>query len=279
MKSLQIGDLAVNLAVSALAIACLMACCLVLSLWRRDWSLIDVVWGTGFVVVAAVSVGLSGSAGDPTRRWLMLAVTSVWGLRLAAHLFLRSRGHGEDPRYTALMRRREGALIPYVVRTIFWPQGRVMWFVSIPIQLAMYQGSGMNIVGWCGVVLAVFGIVFESVGDLQLTRFKGDPDNAGRVMDRGLWSWTRHPNYFGDSCVMFGLWAIACGHWIGVLAVVCPAYMTHRLINRNGKALLERRMARRRGEEYAAYVARTSGFFPLPPRRRPADQQIARQER
>ena len=257
----------VNLVVSAVAIGLLMAVCLILSVRLKQWSFIDTLWGLGFVLVAIVSFSIAGGSGHPQRKAAMLLVTALWGIRLATHLFRRSRSVGEDPRYTAHMRRRQGSVVGHAVRTILWPQARIMWFVSIPIQLAMYENAAMDILAWGGVGLALVGITFETVADLQLSRFKADPRDRSAIMDRGLWSWTRHPNYFGDSCVMFGLWAISCGHWVGFLAVACPAYMTHRLVNRNGKALLERRMSRSRGPAYAEYVARTSGFIPRPPRR------------
>lgn len=258
----------INLALAACSVAALMMVCLLWSVRSRDWSLIDVLWGLGFVLIAVVSFVAASGQGDRQRQTAMLVMTSLWGLRLATHLFIRSRRRGEDPRYTAWMKRRRGSEIGYAIATILWPQGRIMLVVSIPIQLAMYQDKGLDPMAWAGIALAGFGIAFEAIADVQLTRFKaGDGARQGAIMDRGLWSWTRHPNYFGDTCVMFGLWAIACGHWTGWLAVVCPVYMAHRLVNRNGKALLERRMARSRGDAYADYVARTSGFFPRPPRR------------
>lgn len=260
----------INLALSVLAVAALMLVCLTWSIKKRDWSLIDILWGLGFVLIAVVSFvtsSLTTDDGDSSRQMAMLLVTSAWGLRLATHLLVRSRRQGEDPRYTALMKRREGSEVRHAIMTILWPQGRIMLFVSLPIQLAMYQSSSLDAVAWAGIGLASFGIAFEATADAQLARFRSDTGNAGAIMNRGLWSWSRHPNYFGEACVLFGIWGLACGHWTGWLAVVCPVYMVYRLINRNGKALLERRMSRSRGEAYAEYVARTSGFVPWPPRR------------
>ena len=113
----------------------------------------------------------------------------------------------------------------------------------------------------------MLGFGFEAVADAQLSRFKSDPANRGRVMDRGLWRYTRHPNYFGNACLWWGLWLIACDHWLGVLTVFAPLLMTHFLLNVTGKRLLERRLSRS-CPEYADYVARTSGFFPWPPKSR-----------
>ncbi len=263
------APLLVNLGVTALAVALTMLATMAVSLRTRVFSGIDIVWGLGFVVIAAVSALTSflQDAGDPAVRLIALALTAVWGLRLGLYIFSRNRGHGEDPRYAALMRKNEGKVVPFVVRTIYWPQGSIMWVVSLPVQFAMYQTAGVTFFTYAAVAVWLVGFLFETVGDAQLSRFKADPANQGKIMDRGLWGWTRHPNYFGDATVWWGLFLLACSHWSGLLTVVGPLLMTHMLVNKSGKALLERQMSRRRGPEYTAYVARTSGFFPRPPRR------------
>lgn len=268
MHGLSVLPLLVSLLLSAAGIAVLMLVTLALSLRARSWSIIDTFWGLGFVVVAGVSYLVSAGHGDPTRRLLALVVPTVWGLRLAAHIHWRNHGKPEDPRYTSHMRRRSGPLIPYVLRTLFWAQGWVMWVVSLPIQVAMYEHSRVNALTWAGVALACVGVFFEAVGDLQLAAFKADPANEGKILDRGLWAWTRHPNYFGDVCVMFSFWLIAGGHWLGVLTIFAPVLMTHTLLTKTGKSMLERRMARKRGAAFEQYVAITSAFLPRPPRRR-----------
>ena len=143
-----------------------------------------------------------------------------------------------------------------------------MWFVSLPLQVAMYERASLGIVTWLGVAVWAVGFGFETVGDWQLRRFRASPSHAGRVLDRGLWRYTRHPNYFGDAVVWFGLWLLACSHWLGFVLVASPAYMTNMLVRHTGKRLLEKHMARSKGTAYADYVSRTSGFFPWPPRRR-----------
>ncbi|MEV4319126.1 DUF1295 domain-containing protein [Actinocrispum sp. NPDC049592] len=255
------------LVVAAVAICVLMGVVLLISLRARNWSIIDTFWGLGFVVVAITSYLLSIGDGDSGRRLVALLVPAIWGLRLAGYVHWRNHGKPEDPRYTALMRRRTGALLPYVVRTIFWAQGWVMWVVAIPITVAMFEDAPVNSVTWIGVGLAAVGLFFEAVGDIQLSRFRADPANAGKIMDRGLWSWTRHPNYFGDLCVMFSFWLIACGTWFGVLTVFAPIVMTRMLIMTTGLRMLERRLAKTRGADYVAYAARTSVLIPRPPRR------------
>ncbi|ROO86446.1 steroid 5-alpha reductase family enzyme [Actinocorallia herbida] len=261
--------LLVNLAGTALAVAVAMGLTMAYALRTRTHSVVDVVWGLGFVVIALTSFALSGVQGEGVtgRRVLVLALTALWGLRLGAYIFRRNHGKGEDPRYAALLRRNKGPVVPFVLRHIYFAQGWIMWMVSLPVQVAMYQNASLGVLTWLGVAVFAVGFLFESVGDRQLARFKADPANQGKVMDRGLWGWTRHPNYFGDSVVWWGLFLVACSHWTGLLTVIGPAFMTHLLVNRSGKALLERQMARRRGQEYTDYLARTSGFFPRPPRR------------
>jgi steroid 5-alpha reductase family enzyme len=139
--------------------------------------------------------------------------------------------------------------------------------VSLPLQLAILAPGQptLGLLDLLGAALAVGGLLFEAVGDAQLARFKRDPANAGRVMDRGLWGWTRHPNYFGDSLVWWGLYAMACGAPGGVLTLPAPALMTWLLLRVSGVSLLERSLARRK-PGYADYVQKTSAFFPWPPR-------------
>ncbi|HTR96239.1 MAG TPA: DUF1295 domain-containing protein, partial [Trebonia sp.] len=211
------GDFGVNLGVTAAAVVAVMAALMAVAIAIRNQSIIDIVWGPGFVVIAAVSYGLSaGSGGDGARRLVVLLATAVWGLRLGVYIGRRNPGHGEDPRYTALMRHKQGNLIVFLVRKVHGLQGAAMWLVSIPVQAAMYEHAPLGVLGAIGIVVWAIGLAFESVGDWQLTRFKADPANRGKVMDRGLWAWTRHPNYFGDSCVWAGLWLLALGSPVGL---------------------------------------------------------------
>ena len=264
--------LVIALAVSAVAIVVVMAATLALSLKLENWSIIDTFWGLGFVVVAVVSYFVSSGHGDQGRRLVAVLVPLVWGLRLAGYIHWRNHGRPEDPRYTALLRRRTGPLIPFVVKTIFWAQGWVMWVVAIPITVAMFERVPVDGITWVGVGLAVVGLFFESVGDIQLARFKAIPQNAGKLMDKGLWSWTRHPNYFGGLCVMFAFWLIACGSWIGIACIGAPILMTRMLLTKTGKRMLDRRLAKTRGDAYVQYARRTSGLIPRPPRRAPATE-------
>jgi len=262
------GPLMINLAVTVLVVAVTMLTTMAYALKTRTQSIVDTIWGLGFLVIAIATFALSGLQGEGLtgRRLLVLALTAIWGLRLGLYLHSRNRGQGEDPRYAALMRKNTGPVVPFVLKNIYWAQGWVMWVVSLPVQFAMYQTGGLAVIVWLGAALWLVGIFFEAVGDWQLARFKADPANHGKLLDQGLWAWTRHPNYFGDATVWWGLFLIACAHWSGLITVVGPLLMTHLLINKSGKALLERGMSRRRGSEYTDYLARTSGFFPRPPR-------------
>ena len=151
------------------------------------------------------------------------------------------------------------------IRKVYGIQGLSVWFVSLPIQVSAAAGDGIVAVAVVGLLLWLLGVTFESVGDKQLKDFKADPSTKGKVMDRGLWSWTRHPNYFGDACVWWGIWLVAASAWPGVLTVLSPVAMTYFLVFATGARLLEKHMAQRPG--YAEYQQRTSYFLPRPPRR------------
>jgi len=245
------GPLLVNLVVTAGLVAVLMLATFLYAMRTRVHAIMDTVWPLGFVLIAAVSFLLSAGSGVAGRRVLVLVLTAVWGLRLGAHIYARNRGQGEDKRYASLLRRNRGSLAAFVLRYIYWAQGRVMWFVSLPVQAAMYEHAGVSAVTWLGVAVWAVGFGFEAIG---------------RVLDRGLWRYTRHPNYFGDALVWFGLWLLACSHWLGLVLVASPVYMTNMLVRHTGKRLLEKHMARSKGAAYADYVRRTSGFIPWPPR-------------
>jgi len=233
-----------------------------LSLRLRDASIIDIWWGPGFAAIALLSHQLAGSGNG-----LVTTLTLVWGLRLGAFLLRRNAGKGEDPRYQA-MRRHHGERFPRVsLVTVFWMQGALMWFVSLPVQVANAGGpvSELGFFELAGCLIWAVGLGFEAVGDWQLARFRAEPDSAGRVMDRGLWRYTRHPNYFGDCCVWWGLFTAALPAPGVVLTVLSPIVMSVFLLRISGVALLERSIVKRR-PEYADYMRRTSAFVPMPPR-------------
>jgi steroid 5-alpha reductase family enzyme len=255
-----------GLVVSGAAVAAVLVLTWVVARRLGRYNVIDVAWGLGFVAVAVASFLWSNGEGDDTMRVLVLALVAIWGVRLGAYIAWRSRGHGEDPRYAAMLDRAPGSAAAYAATRIFVPQGVAMWFISLPVQVAMFERDPWPPMMVLGALVWVVGFGFESIGDAQLARFKADPANRGQVMDRGLWRFTRHPNYFGDACLWWGIFLVACAQWQGVLTVLSPVLMTWTLVAKTGKALLEQDIGDRR-PGYADYVARTSGFFPLPPGR------------
>jgi steroid 5-alpha reductase family enzyme len=229
------------------------------------YNVVDVAWGPGFALLALVSLATSGGHGSGGRKALLVVATVVWGLRLGGYIAWRSRGAGEDPRYQEMLDKAPGSRAAYALRKVFLLQAGLIWLISIPVQAGMFQRGGAAWVAVLGGVIWLGGLGFESIGDWQLARFKSDPEHKGTVMDQGLWRFTRHPNYFGDACVWWGLFLISLGSWIGLVTVFSPLLMTFLLARGSGKPITERRLGSRPG--YAEYVAGTSGFFPLPPRR------------
>jgi steroid 5-alpha reductase family enzyme len=235
------------------------------ALWVGRCNVVDVVWGKSFVVIALTSFLWSLGHEVPIwRRVLVLALVVLWGGRLALYIAARSRGAGEDPRYTAMLGDGPNRALR-ALGIVFVLQAVVAWFISLPVQAAMYIRSGWSFLAFIGVAVWLIGWYFETVGDAQMAAFRRDPVNKGTIMDRGLWRYTRHPNYFGDATVWAGLWLIAAEHWIGALTVASPVLMAWFLSFKTGKPLLEKQMAASK-PGYADYMSRTSGFFPLPPK-------------
>jgi steroid 5-alpha reductase family enzyme len=260
------GAFGLNLLVSAAAVTAFLLLTFAVALRVGRFNVVDVVWGPGFAVAAVVSLAMSGGHGSGERKALLAGATIVWGLRLGGYIALRSRGQGEDPRYTQMLDRAPGSRAAYALRKVFLLQAALIWLISIPVQAGMFERGLPRWVAFAGLAVWLCGLGFESVGDWQLARFKSDPSHRGTVMDRGLWRYTRHPNYFGDACVWWGLFVISLGSWIGLAAVFSPIVMTFLLARGSGKPITEKRLGSRPG--YADYVSRTSGFFPLPPRHR-----------
>ena len=238
----------------------------VISLAITDASIVDIYWGPGFVLVAWTSFAVGD--GPSNLRWLLAVLVSIWGLRLGAYLAWRNLGHGEDFRYRSMRERAGPSWRWKSLVVVFGLQGLLMWVVSLPVQVASVASNRQFAwLTWIGVAAWALGLFFEVVGDVQLARFKADPQNAGAVMDRGLWRYTRHPNYFGDFMVWWGIFIVsltAGGTW---WTAIGPIVMSVLLIRVSGKALLERSLTKRR-PGYDEYVERTNGFFPGLPRTR-----------
>ena len=253
----------------------------ILALWAiaraiRDVSFVDAFWAFGMVLLAWGTVSQTGIDGQRTQ--MILLLVSIWGVRLALHLFLRWRAEGEDPRYRKILANvtesRGWSWDRAALLSVFLMQAPLLFVTCLPAQLGLYASAtglsaAMGTLARIGALLAVIGIAFESIGDLQLAAFRKNPANRGRVLDTGLWRYTRHPNYFGDALTWWGLWMIAAdaGPGIALASLVGPVFLTFTLTRWSGKPMLERGLCKSR-PDYADYVQRTSGFIPWPPKPR-----------
>ncbi len=253
--------------------ALILAGCFVL-LWliclpMRDVTPVDSFWAWGMLVMAATSYAQAG--GDPQRKLLLLGLCGLWAARLGSYMIWRWRDHGPDRRYQALLGKAESAkgwsFAKASALLVFATQAPLLFVVCLPVQLGQVDAAPtVGVLGWIGAGVALAGILFETVGDAQLVRFKRDPANAGQVMNRGLWRYTRHPNYFGDALTWWGLWLIAAETGTGLWALPGPVLLTWTLMKWSGAPTIERRLGKTR-EGYADYVRQTSGFVPWPPKR------------
>lgn len=249
------------LAMAALVVLVLMVLIWLISVLVSDASIVDMVWGLGFVLVAWATYLTSNSTGP--RSLLMTLLVTVWGLRLSGYLVWRNLGEEEDKRYQKMRAENPESFWWQSLFKVFLLQGLLMWVISFPVIAAQVSGSGLFWLDYLAIVVWGAGLVFESVGDYQLARFKTRPGSEDKVMDSGLWRYTRHPNYFGDFCVWWGhyLVALAAGAWWTVFS---PLLMSFLLMRFSGVSLLEKTITSRR-PGYADYVARTNTFFPGPP--------------
>ncbi|WP_141015101.1 DUF1295 domain-containing protein [Nocardioides sambongensis] len=232
---------------------------------------VDTAWGLGFVAITVLAAALAAILGDgePWRIAVLVALVGLWGLRLAWHL-LRRNHSGEDPRYEKML---GGTLaevgLGVAVRKVFAVQGVAMAFIALPAAVGVLAEVRWAWVVALGVLVWALGLVFEAVGDAQLAAYKRIPkQERPQVLDTGLWRYTRHPNYFGDACVWWGIWlagGLASGWVVGLATVLAPVAMSFFLVEATGAKLLERTMMQRPG--YPEYAARTSKFVPLPPRK------------
>jgi steroid 5-alpha reductase family enzyme len=259
------------LGVNALIIAICIIGLWLISLRVRDVSFIDSWWPVGMVVLAWVSFLQGADYGNP-RRLLLVGLCTLWGMRLGIYLFLRWRQHGADRRYVSMLaaakEERGWGFGLAGLLLVFALQAPLQFVVCLPSQLGQFGpvSSTIGPLAIAGAALALVGFLFESIGDWQLSRFKADPANRGRVLDTGLWRFTRHPNYFGDACVGWGLFLIAAESPLGVWSLPAPALLTFLLTRWSGVPTVEGRMRKQR-PDYEAYVARTSSFIPWPPKK------------
>ena len=255
----------ITLLITGAALLTLLAATFAVALRLGRHSVVDTAWGLGIALAATAALLASPGHGHPARRYLLLAASLLWGLRLAAHVTRRNHGH-EDPRYRDLLSKAKGHPNLYALRKIYLLQAAILWLATLPVQAGMLARAPAGPVTVIGAALWTAGFAFETIGDWQLSRFKSDPARQGQIMDRGLWRYTRHPNYFGDFCMWWGLFLIALGSWAVLPTAVGPLLMTYILTRGTGQRLTDRRMAATK-PQYAAYAARTSSFIPRPPRK------------
>ncbi len=233
-----------------------------LSLAIKDASIVDIFWGLGFVIL--VWAYFIYTANTSTRHWLIAMLVTVWGLRLSIHLAKRNIGTGEDYRYQK-WRDEEGQRWWWLsFFRVFLLQGTIMWIVSISLLGAQITISQLKVLDFLAIFIWLIGFIFEAVGDWQLTQFRSNPDNQGKVLQRGLWRFSRHPNYFGDAVQWwaFYLIALSADAW---WTIISPIVMTFLLMRVSGVTLLENSLKKRK-PEYQDYIDKTSAFFPLPPK-------------
>jgi steroid 5-alpha reductase family enzyme len=246
-------------------VALLMCLLWGISLRLKDVSIVDIAWGAVGALVAVVTFLLANGAYP--RRLLLTGIVGIWGIRLAIHIGFRKRGKGEDFRYAA-MRREQGAAFPFrSLFSIFLFQALLIWAITLPVQVAQLSAepAGLTRLDLLGLTTWLLGFGFEAVADYQLNLFLSDPANAGRVMNQGLWRYSRHPNYFGESLMWWGIFFVAAatdGGWMGIFS---PLLMTYFLLRISGVPILEKGLVERR-KGYQDYIRKTSLFIPWPPR-------------
>lgn len=233
------------------------------SLKLKNASIVDIFWGMGFVLAAWVYFFLTPEF-TSARKWLLPILVTIWGLRLSIHILLRNAGKGEDFRYVKWREENGASWWWRSFFKVFLLQGILLWIISAPLLAAQRSNTALGVLDIIGAALWAVGFFFEAVGDAQLKAFLANPENRGKIMDRGVWGLTRHPNYFGDSAQWWGyyLLALAAGGW---WAIFSPIMMTYLLTQVSGAKLLEQTMMQKPG--YPEYAARVNGFFPWFPKK------------
>ncbi|AGA91154.1 putative membrane protein [Thioflavicoccus mobilis 8321] len=234
-----------------------------LSLPRHSVSHVDSFWSLFFLLMASVYAVMAPALAE--RAYLTLALVAVWAIRLSVHITWRNWGEGEDRRYRQIRNENEPGFVWKSLYLVFGVQALFAWVISLPLLAAILSTEPLGALDLAGSVLWLLGFGFQAVGDWQLAAFKARPESEGQVMDQGLWRYTRHPNYFGEACIWWGLYLIAlsAGAW---WALVSPVVITFLLLRVSGVTLLEKDIAERR-PGYRDYVRRTNAFFPGPPRK------------
>lgn len=244
---------------ASIAVFIYMTAVFAAALLKKDNSVIDIAWGPGFVLIALLTLLISRRCG--ARQILVTALVSVWAVRLTVYLYFRKRGRGEDFRYAKWRKDWGRWFVPRSFLQVFMLQGILMLIISYGVLLVNASGGrGLRALDLAGAAVWLIGFFFEAVGDAQLMRFKKKTDNTGRIMTSGLWRYTRHPNYFGEAVMWWGIFFIALSVPKGWTAVVSPVLITFLLLWVSGVTMLEKKYAG--DNEFSAYARRTSAFFP-----------------
>jgi len=252
--------------IAGAAIALVAVAAWVVSVLRRDVSIVDSLWSLLFLLALVTYLALSETTGP--RAWLVTALVAAWALRLSLYISIRNFGEPEDRRYQAIRRNNEPHFWLKSLYIVFLLQGFLAWLICLPALAAVGVRTSPGLLSeslfWAGVVLWLTGMFFEVVGDHQLMRFRRSRPAAGAVLDTGLWRYSRHPNYFGEATLWWGMYlmALSAGAWWTGFA---PLLMTFLLLRVSGVALLEKDIGERR-PGYRDYVLRTNAFIPGPPR-------------
>jgi steroid 5-alpha reductase family enzyme len=234
----------------------------VISIYRRDVSIVDGLWSLMFLLCLLIYLMNIDEWGP--RSWMVLGMVTIWALRLSVHISIRNHGQPEDYRYQVIRRNHEPHFWFKSLYIVFLLQGFLAWVISLPTLAAVNSQVSIGPLDYLGVALWLIGMIFEVVGDLQLSNFRRSSTEAGSVLDTGLWRYTRHPNYFGEATIWWGFYlvALSAGAWWTIFA---PLLMTFLLLRVSGVAMLEKDIAHRR-PAYRDYVRRTNAFFPGPSR-------------
>jgi len=239
------------------------------SLVYRNVTIVDSLWGLGFVLIAWITFFLA--PGFFGRKLLIALLVSAWGLRLSLHLSRRNWGHGEDPRYAEWRRKSGGRFWLVSLFKVFVLQAVFLWAIALSLQWGQIssQPAAFTLTDVAGTLLWLVGFFFEAVADRQLARFKQNPANRGRVMNQGLWAYSRHPNYFGESLMWWGIFLITLSTPAGWWTLVSPVIITVVLLKMTGVSLMEKTIVHTR-PGYKAYIEETNAFFPWFPKRKDA---------
>ncbi len=243
------------LALSAVAVLGWLA-----SIPLRNVSIVDSLWSLMFLLAALTYASVAGA--DGPRALLILALVAIWAVRLATYITWRNHGEGEDRRYQQIRNNNEPGFVWKSFFIVFALQALLAWVISLPLLAAINSSADLGLLDLAGIMLWLVGFIFEAGGDYQMSAFKADPANKGKVMDKGLWRYTRHPNYFGDFCIWWGFYLIALGAG-GWWSIAAPLLMSFLLLKVSGVAMLEKDIGQRR-PKYRDYIAQTNAFFPGP---------------